>query len=195
LMSGATRSSSPMIPIILVKEYAYCPRIAYFKYFTVWEPPTDSMNYAKLVKANLQRLLQSHGIEGTLYTEYPVRSKSLGIYGRVDAVVVADKRVHVVEVKLDTSKSRMKRKAFHHLVQLAAYAIAAEETFHKPLGRAMIAVLSRNKIIEVPVTPRLRKTVVSIVNELRRYIIEQKLPPRTPRRQRCNSCFYRKFCF
>ncbi|MET1101040.1 MAG: CRISPR-associated protein Cas4 [Pyrodictiaceae archaeon] len=194
-MSTAIQSSRIEIPIILVKEYAYCPRIAYYKYFTIWEPPTESMKSPRYTKTWLAKLLRSHGIKGEILTEYPVRSRRLGIYGRVDAVVVSDKELYVVEAKLDSSRAKLRRKAFHHLIQLTAYAMAAEETFHKSIRKSLIIVLSRNDIVEVTITPSLRRTLLNIVNEFKRYVAEQELPPRTVKRSRCRYCFYRKICW
>jgi len=85
------------IPIILVKEYAYCPRQAYLKALTMWEPPTESMRYAKdkASTEKLQEILRSSGFDGELITEVPVKSRKLGIVGRVDAVLIKRRpRIH-----------------------------------------------------------------------------------------------------
>jgi hypothetical protein len=72
------------IPITLVKEYAYCPRQAYFKALTMWEPPTESMKYAKGINniEKLKEILRSNGFNGELITEVPVKSRKLGIVGK-----------------------------------------------------------------------------------------------------------------
>ena len=193
-MNIATQLSSVEIPIVLVKEFAYCPRIAFYKYFTVWEPPTESMKFPQYTKLYLARLLKSYGLEGDIYMEHPVRSKSLGVYGKVDAVVVDNNKLYVVEVKLDTSKSRLKKRGFHHLLQLAAYTIAAEETFHKPVSKSLIAVLSKEEVIETSMSPNIRRTLINVANEMRRYLEQEKLPQKTSLRTRCSHCFYRKVC-
>jgi len=193
-MSGATQSSSVEVPIVLIKEYAYCPRIAFYKYFTLWEPPTESMKSPRYTKLHLARLLRSYGLEGDIYMEHPVRSRSLGVYGKVDAVVVDNNKLYVVEVKLDTSKSRLKKRGFHHLLQLAAYTIAAEETFHRPAEKSFIVALLRDEVLEVKIGPNIRRTLTNIVKEMKRYIEQQALPPKTPIKSRCSSCFYRKAC-
>jgi len=192
---GATQSYRPLIPAVLLKEFAYCPRIAFYKYFSVWEPPTESMRAAKgYSKLDLLRLLRSYEVEGDVYAEYPVCSKLLGVCGRADAIVDCGRWLAVVEVKLDTSKSRLRGKAFHHLIQLTAYVIASEETLRKPVGRAFIAVPSRWELIEVSITPALRQTVARLAEELRRYIEEEKPSPKTPVKSRCMHCFYRGVC-
>jgi len=194
-MRGVTQSSRPFIPVVLLKEFVYCPRIAFYKYFSVWEPPTESMRAAKgYSKLDLLKLLRSYGVEGDVYAEHPVCSKLLGVCGRADAVVDCGQRLAVVEVKLDTSKSRLRGKAFHHMVQLVAYVIAAEETLRKPVRRAFIAVPSRWELIEVSITPALRQIAARLAEELRRYIEEEKPPPKTPVKSRCMHCFYREVC-
>jgi len=190
----ATQLSSVKIPIVLIKEFAYCPRIAFYKYFTVWEPPTESMKFPQYTKLHLARILRSYAIEGDIYMEHPVRSKSLGVYGKVDAVVIDNNKLYIVEVKLDTSKSRLKKRGFHHLLQLTAYTIAAEETFHMPTEKSFIVVLARGEVLEVKIGPNIRKMLTNIVKEMKKYIEQQTLPPKTPIKSRCNSCFYRKAC-
>jgi len=190
----ATRLSSVEMPIVLVKEFAYCPRIAFYKYFTVWEPPTESMKFPQYTKLHLARILRSYAIEGDIYMEYPVKSKSLGIYGKIDAIIINGNKLYVVEVKLDTSKTRLRKKSFHHLLQLAAYTIAIEETFRKPVDKSLIAVLSRDEIIETRIGPTTRKTLINMVKEMKKYINQQQLPPKTPIKTRCNHCFYKKIC-
>ncbi|MEM4862842.1 MAG: CRISPR-associated protein Cas4 [Candidatus Nezhaarchaeales archaeon] len=192
-MKGTTPSCSVEVPIVLVKEYAYCPRIAFYKYFTLHEPPTKSMEYLRYTKLYLAKVLRGHGVEGEIFMERLVRSESLGVYGRVDAVVDEGRRVHVVEVKLCTSKAKLRR-SLHLLLQLTAYVVACEETFKKPIGKAMVVVLSTGRVVEVGVTPRLRRMVVDTIKELKRYVEEEKLPPRTPGRAKCYHCFYNKFC-
>lgn len=193
-MRRTTQSCSVEIPIVLVKEYAYCPRMAFYKYFTMWEVPTKSMTYPSYTKLYLVSLLRGHGVKGDVQMECLVRAKSLGIHGKVDAVVVNEGRVYVIEVKLCTSKAKLKEKAFHHLVQVIAYAIACEETFKKPVEKAMIVVLSTERVIELGIKPRFRKLVIDMINEFRRYIEEERLPPRTSRKTKCYNCFYSKFC-
>ena len=182
------------IPIILIKEFVYCPRIAYFKYYSVWEPPTESMKFPRYTKTWLARLLRSYGVEGEIIMEHPVKSRKLGIHGRVDAVVVNGRKAHVVEVKLSTSKKRLQRKARHHLMQLMAYVVATEETLRKTIDKAYIAILEREELIEITPRPTLRQELVRIVNEFRTYIEQQRLPPKTPAKARCKNCFYRKAC-
>lgn len=193
-MNAITRSYNVEVPIALVKEYAYCPRVAFYMYFTMHEPPTKSMEYPSYTKLYLARVLRRHGVEGDIYMECPVRSSSLGVYGKIDAVVMDEGRVSVVEVKLSTSRAKLREKAFHYLIQLTTYAIACEETFKRSVREAMIVVLSTDAVVKVDVTPRLRKVAIDTINEFKEHIREERLPPRTPKRARCHHCFYSKLC-
>ncbi|ADM27736.1 CRISPR-associated protein Cas4 [Ignisphaera aggregans DSM 17230] len=186
--------SSIEIPIVLIKEYVYCPRIAFYKYFMYWEPPTESMKFARYSKIDILKIVRGYGIDGDIYMEYPVKSRSLGIYGKIDIVIDNGKRVSIAEIKLETSRARLWRKSYHHLIQLTAYTIATEETFHKPIDRTFIVTQIGGEIIEINISPNLRRTTINIVEEFKKYIQQQKPPPKTPMKTRCNHCFYRKIC-
>jgi CRISPR-associated exonuclease Cas4 len=185
------------IPIILVKEYAYCPRQAYLKALTMWEPPTESMRYAK-DKANtekLQEILRSSGFDGELITEVPVKSRKLGIVGRVDAVLIKRGHAFIVESKISTVSRRGLFTRYNHvLIQAAAYALAVEETMKVTVDGVIIVNPEQGKAIIIKVTPNLRTQVVKLIMELRRHLEEQRMPSKTTNKAKCKACYYSKNC-
>ena len=60
------------LPVTLLREYAWCPRAAFFKIHGLWEPTTWSMAGGRYDAALLEKLLRRHGVEGRLLLlEYP----------------------------------------------------------------------------------------------------------------------------
>jgi CRISPR-associated protein Cas4 len=130
----------------------------------------------------------------TLVLEAFVESKSLGLCGKVDAVALTSSEAVPIEVKLETSPEKVKRFAIHYLVQVIAYAIAVEETFRKPVKRALIVSTEGGAAFEVRVGSALREHVYRLVRELWRVVEEERLPRPTTSTRKCSACFYRKFC-
>jgi CRISPR-associated protein Cas4 len=156
------------------------------------------MRYAKAVTPSELRLAevakQFISEEFTLVLEAPVESKSLGLCGKVDAVAITSSEAVPIEIKLETSPEKVKRLATHHLVQVIAYAIAVEETFKKPVWRALIVSSEGGAAFEIRVGPVLRERVYRLVKELWRVVEEERLPRPTPSVRKCSACFYKKFC-
>ena len=180
------------LPVTLLREYAWCPRAAFFKIHGLWEPTTWSMAGGRYDAALLEELLRRHGVEGRLLLEYPLESPSLGLRGRADAVLVAEDWAAPVEAKRRTGKRR--RRYRHHLLQAAAYCIAAEETLHRRCTRAFIVDAERREVKTLRVTPGLRRLVRESAEQLWSLARSEALPEATPRRRRCSSCFYRGIC-
>jgi CRISPR/Cas system-associated exonuclease Cas4 (RecB family) len=71
---------------------------------------------------------------------------------------------------------KVKKLATHHLVQVIAYAVAVEETFKKPVWRALIVSSEGSAAFEIRVGPVLRERVYRLVKELWRVVEEERLP-------------------
>ena len=188
-----------LLPITLVKEYHWCPMIAYHKLLLWSERPTQSMQAGGLTgeqRAELVKRLEEARVEAQeLLWEQPVQSRRLGLAGRVDLVAVTPREtLVVVEAKLNVSRRGLHSRAQHILAQLAAYTIAAEETLAMPSEKTLVYATETTRLIEVRITPRHRRLVEEAVRELWR-ILETGIPPWTrPRRSRCRACSYRSVC-
>jgi len=186
------------MPITLVKEFVYCPRIAYYKIFSLREPATESMRYAKSVAPSRAQIVETVkkfvSEEFTLVLEAAVESKTLGFWGMVDAVALTDSEALPIEIKLVSSPEKIKRFALHHLAQIVAYAIAVEETYRKPASRALVISLEPPVAFEVRIGPGLRGYIYRIAREFWDMVKNEKIPRATASRRRCGACFYKKFC-
>ncbi len=183
------------IPITLVKEYAYCPRIFYYKYFMLNEPLTESMKYPKYTYQEIVALIRSHKIDGEVIMEYPVKSKKLGIIGKIDTIIIHDNRTFsIIEVKTQASKKKLETTHKHIKTQIIAYTIAAEETLHKRINKTYILSLENKKLIEIKIKPWERTELENLTKEIRKILKNQKPPQKTPNKNKCKTCFYKKYC-
>jgi len=183
--------SSSLIPVRLVKEYAYCPRYAYFQVYVERDYVTPSMREA--LASPPPEVPRFRGWE--VLRGVRVVSRSLGLVGVADALLVKGRLVRAVEVKAMTGLSRKSLRGRHRhvLAQALAYGVCAEETLGLTL--AGVVVVGSGAVVEVPVTPALRAYLRSLVAGLRRVLDREELPPAAPLDPRgCGYCRFRDLC-
>ena len=145
-------------------------------------------------RGRLLELLLEKGIrwEQELW-EHPIESKRLGICGRVDLVLVADGEAIVVETKLSTIRRNLKHSP-GLIAQVAAYAMAVEESLRLPVERAIIYSVEEDRLYELAIGPLQRTLALRAVEELWK-LLQNPEPPCTPQRLwRCRVCTYRSVC-
>lgn len=186
-----------LIPVVLVKQYVFCPRIVYFsEVLGLRERETDLMREGEEMQQvedsrdQRRKWLPGRGIEtksarhGKLYV-----SRELGLVGVVD--VIAEKgEVAVIERKAARRPRRVHR---NHVYQLAAYALLVEEATGRPVRRGYVHYLKSNDVVEVTITEEAKRHVLWIVQQIRRIIWEERLPPYVEK-PACKSCGYRWIC-
>jgi len=185
------------IPIVLVKNYYWCPAQTWFKLHAWSERPTPSMEAGVVAgeyRGRLLELLAGEGLEWSQELwEHPVESKRLGVCGRVDLVQLMDGEAVVVEAKLSTTKHRLRRDP-GVVAQVAAYAIAVEETLALPVRRAIIYSVEEDRLYRLEVGPVQRMLGVRAAEELWR-LLQSPEPLCAPQRPwRCRLCRYRSEC-
>jgi CRISPR-associated exonuclease Cas4 len=184
-----------MAPVTLLKEWVYCPRIAYFKANLRLEPPTESMQAPRSMRLaeRLPRLLGEAGLHLKWWEQQvPVASRSLRLRGVADLVGEAEGvGVIVAEAKLRLPPRRL---ALHHIAQAAAYAIAAEETMGLRVERLALAGVEDGRVRVAPLTPSLRRWIHRLAAEMHEALSKPEPPAPTPRRARCRACFYKNLC-
>ena len=182
---------SKPIPVRLVKEYAYCPRYAYFQVYVSRDYVTPSMEVAR--EEPEKPVPKFRGWE--VVKDVRVYSKRLNLAGIADAVLRRGGEVKVVEFKLltDISKRSLRGRHRHVLAQALGYGVCAEETFSSTLSG--VVVVGRSGYVEVRVTPALRSYLYSVVDGVRRMLVDEEPPPPTPLNpSACGYCRFRDLC-
>jgi len=144
-------------------------------------------------RGKLLDLLRREGFEWEQELwEHPVESRRLGVCGRVDLILVLDGEAVVVEAKLSIG-GRLKRSP-DLVAQVAAYAMAVEESLRLPVRRAIIYSVEENRLYRLAIGPLQRTLALRAVEELWR-LLQSPEPPCTPQRLwRCRVCMYRSVC-
>ncbi len=170
-----------------LKDYLYCPRTIYWRYvLRIAEPRTGLMIRGKRLQDKaITRALELASLKGyRAIRRLPLRSRSLGMRGVLDALLVGED-LKPLEVKLG-----LRREAYK--VQLTAYAMMVEEKFGEDVKEGFIFYPSG--LERVLFTERLRRRVMDVSREVRRIVLSESLPDPTVRSRRCGSCEYYPFC-
>ncbi|MGH7320333.1 MAG: CRISPR-associated protein Cas4 [Candidatus Rokuibacteriota bacterium] len=179
-----------------LKQWAYCPRIPFYRHVVPVRPvATFKMRRGKEVQAAVEALERRRGFraygvrDGERRFSVWLRSDRLGLSGKLDLLVLTPDACYPVDFK-DT-EGGVRR---NHRVQLAAYALLAEEAFGRPAPEGFIYLVPVRQVVRVPLEDADREAVVRALADIRRMIGEQRMPEPTPVRARCQACEYRNFC-
>ena len=178
-----------------LKQYAYCSRIFYYHACVPGiRPITYKMQAGIMVhteepkRAARRSLDRFGGPDGQRIFDMTILSRTLSLSGQIDEVVDTGTELIPVDYKL------AHKAAFHFKIQLAAYALLLEEQHDTAVTRGFLYLIPRRKTVEVPVTPKLRKQVRRMLEQMALIAASEQIPPATDWRQRCADCEFRRFC-
>lgn len=186
--------------VIDLKQYEYCPRIVYYEYCLPGVRPTTYKMEAGIAAQDRvnqleeRRGLRAYGLKsGIRHYHVSVRSEKMGCSGQVDMVIeTADEgRARLVPVDFKLSRREPGR---HFKLQLACYALMLEDAWGLPVDAGAIYLIPGKRVIQVPITTRLRNDAIRHLLEIRAIATTQQMPPPTKRRNRCLNCEFRRFC-
>lgn len=186
----------PEITVTDLKQWSYCRRIPFYRHvLPVTAVRTHKMARGKASQAAVEALerrrrLREYGMaDGERRFDVAVRSPRLGLTGRIDLLVLTATGCFPVDFK-DT-EGGVRR---NHKMQLAAYALLAEECFDVPAPAGFVYLVPSDDVVRVHISDDDRAAVVSALGELRAMIRTESLPEPTAVRARCTACEYQNYC-
>jgi len=173
-----------------LKEYEYCPAIPWINrnlgYVTEATPSMD-LGKARASREFKVRVAEELSLPKPYRVEVPVVSRRLRVRGVVD-LVAGDRRLAVVEVK---AFKRRRDRARHFRLQLAAYALLANES----LGPVRHAILYLGgDVVRLDVTRDLLVEAESKIRRLWEVVGSEKPPVVRQPPGKCLYCWYRRVC-
>lgn len=192
---NTSRSSLDLI-VSDVKQYAYCPRIPFYRYaMPVERRPTFKMEYGKEQHVNLERLearrkLRRYRLEGgeRLFGLW-LQSERLGLSGKIDLVIRTTDADYPVEFKYTEGGV-----AANHRLQLAAYSLLVAERFNRMIERGFVYLIPDDDVQVVEIGSEERRVVVDTLHAIREAVATERMPAPTPQRSKCMDCEYRNYC-
>jgi CRISPR-associated exonuclease Cas4 len=143
-----------------------------------------------------KRSLKRIGLRGNeVYADMEIRaqtslySETLGLVGKPDRITRQGNEIIVWEFK---SRAAPAIPFDSHIMQLAAYAILAEEKFKTKVSKGIIRY--SNKTFEIAIDKALKERVIEIVKEIQRYPPQGQVYRNHNDKARCLKCEYREIC-
>jgi CRISPR-associated exonuclease Cas4 len=179
-----------------LKQWIYCARIPFYKHVLPVRPAvTYKMQRGKDVQGAVEALerrrgFRAYGIrDGERRFGVWLRSARLGLSGKLDLLILAPDACYPVDFK-DT-EGGVRR---NHRLQLAAYALLAEEAFARPAPEGFIYLVPHKEVVRIELTEADREEVRTALAAMRRMVAVEELPPPTTVRRRCEMCEYQNYC-
>lgn len=186
-----------VLPVSLIRQYLYCPRVPYWSYCVPLRRPTTykmqegALQHEHTAELEERRSLRAYGLaDGVRHFGVSLVSAELGMRGKMDMIIELSDEVIPVEWKHSEREELM----VSHRYQLAMYALLAEAKFGKPVRRCFVYFIPLKHALEAPILDGMRRYAHRIVGELRVMLLLEQMPPPTPRRGRCRDCEFRRFC-
>jgi len=179
-----------------IKQYAYCPRVVFYQYsMPVEKKTTWKMDQGKIEEAEIDRLEKRRNLSGYRLAEgerrfhFWLNSKQLGLAGKLDLLIDSPEGLFPVDFKWTTGRPHK-----NHIFQLCGYALLLEDHFHKPVTKGFVYLIPQSDAVVFDLTAELKKQTEAVLEEMRRMIETEQMPPPTPVSNRCTDCEYRNFC-
>ena|SRR5438128_1218970 len=179
-----------------LKQYAYCPRIPFYQNvmgFTgksTYKMQRGHEAQAAIEALERRRKLREYGLsDGRRHFGPWLFSNQLHLSGKLDLLVETPSACFPIDFKYTTGRPH-----HNHRIQLAAYALLIEESFHKPVPAGFVFLTIADVVVQIPINEELRNEVRSALAALRTMVQLEVFPGPTSVRARCTDCEYRNFC-
>ncbi|MGQ9667692.1 MAG: CRISPR-associated protein Cas4 [Anaerolineae bacterium] len=193
---------TPTFRVSDLKQYFYCQRIVYYLYCLPHIRPTTFLMEAGTLagederQRERRRSLKAYGLRrGTCCFNIDLCSDRLALTGRLDMAIRTDdntaKELEAVPVDYKLSAGRV---VAHFFMQVTAYGMLLEEQWKLPVHRGFIYLIPARRARMVPITPALRRQVETALEDMRRIVTRESMPPPPRRRGKCAICEFRRFC-
>lgn len=179
-----------------IKQYAYCPRVVFYQYCmpvekkTTWKMEQGKIAEERIDQLEKRRKLREYRLEeGSRKFHVWMSSKRLGLSGKLDLLIDSPEGLFPVDFKMTTGRPHK-----NHLFQLCGYALLLEDQYGREVSKGFVYLIPHDDAVVFDLTEAVKSETERMIDEMRRMIEEEKMPPPTPVRNRCADCEYRNFC-
>ena len=185
-----------LIPVTDLKQWAYCPRVVYYRHvMPAAAHPTFKMReglaaQGMIESLEMRRKLREYGLEAA-QRRFSVwlEEDELGLSGKIDLLLEAAEEIAVVDFKLTSGEPGR-----NHHIQLGGYSLLAEAAYGKATRQAFLYRIPDSRIFAEPMTEERRRAVKTAVADIRMMGQSQLCPEPTEVRGRCVECEFANYC-
>jgi CRISPR-associated exonuclease Cas4 len=189
-------SEETSIPVNILRQYIFCPRIPYFTEVLGITPEKplwvdQGQHFHKVqIDLNKHRKLKRFGLSEAK-TEYNVvlNSQKLGIHGVADIILITQDSVFPVEIKISFSP-------FYkgHVLQAIAYGVMAQEKYSRNFSTAFIMHSQKGEVKSFAFNKQWDDLLAKTVKGLREIITSGLMPDSSASLPQCGQCEFLNFC-
>jgi CRISPR-associated exonuclease Cas4 len=185
-----------MIPVNLIRQYKFCPRIVYYNLLTNIKPiyprqvklgeeyhtlQDEMLRSRKFKKLNIDYI-------ETLHNCY-MYSTTLDICGKVDLAFITKEEIIPCEFKDIESKP-----SYSHILQLVGYGILLKREYKKEFRQAFIIYSNNIKFHRVNITSKHEKDFFNVIKSIKGIVSDEILPNSSADQNKCSQCEYLNYC-
>ncbi len=184
------------LPVHLLRQHLFCPRVPWFQELLNYKPPQPQWVrqgldfHQRQASVFRHRTLKRFGLEqASKRFHVPVQSDKWKMHGIVDCVLETETAVYAVEIKLAGRKPGK-----GHILQVAAYGLLLPETLGKPCQRAFVVIEEKGKTWPVEMTRQRIAEIVRIRDEISKNLERARMPDSAATNAQCTQCEYLNYC-
>lgn len=188
--------STYKIPVHLIRQYLFCPRVVYFlevlnipKQTPIWVSEGEEFHksISRLLK---RRTLTKFDVDAALYENSVALSHAdFRFYGVCDGLIFTTSSIIPIEMKLHGDKPSYSQK-----MQLVAYGMLAEKIHGKKFDLGFVLFEKKSKNIPLKITEDDKLNLLKIVDEIVLLIEEGLLPNSSADEKKCLQCEFENYC-
>jgi CRISPR-associated exonuclease Cas4 len=184
------------IPIHQLRQHLFCPRIPYYSLLLDLKPPSpiwvhegENLHNRQKKKMARRALKRFDLLEGRIQYNVSCNSQKLGIYGIVDMIIEKDREIIPVEWKSHIGKPYP-----GEMIQLTAYSVCLEETFHSKVNFGFFSLGEKGKTFKVEIGEDARENLMRNVEELKSNMESMEKPFSSANSSKCVQCEFLVYC-
>lgn len=187
-----------MIPVNLIRQYIFCPRIVYYNLLTNIKPIFPRQVSLGIEYHSLQEKLSKNRKFKKLDIEYNealldkyIENETLNICGIVDLALLCNDEVIPVEFKFIEAK---KKPSYSHVLQLYGYGLLLSKEYNKEFKRAIIIYSNNMKLFKIEITQKIKDDFLKTLKAIEKVERNNILPNSSANELQCSQCEYLNYC-
>lgn len=184
------------LPISLLRQHCFCPRIPYFQELLKLNPSRPAwvkqgaVLHKQQEKVFKHRTLKRFGlVQAKQEFNVFVNADELQLHGMVDSLLISSEEIYPIEFKLSGHKP-----AKGQILQLTAYAMVAEFQYNLPARKGFILFESKGKTHPIVFKTEYREQVVMVRDDILNNLEKSYLPDSSATPAQCTQCEYLNHC-
>jgi len=183
--------TAPLIPVRILNEFVYCPRLAYIEWVCgEFEDNIDTLE-GRYQHRRVDR--QEYKIEGDTIRSVVLSSPKLGLVGKIDLIELHEDEVVPVDYKKGDIP-RVRQKAYEpERVQLCAFGLILKEAGHACSKGVLYFAGSKRRVV-VKFDERLITKTTNYIQRMREAFLHDRIPPPLKESKKCLRCSLAGIC-